>query len=301
MPGGGPANIAVGLARLGASVAFAGRFSKHGLGPWLMDHVRGSGADVSFSVACEEPATIALVTMAEDGGATYAFYGPETSDWHWSEDELPSIGALASHTPPVVALHTGSLATALAPGAEVIGGWLRHLRQQSDLVVSYDPNVRLGLVPADQLTWLVERFVSLADLVKVSEDDIAALYPGKSVETVVADWTASGPSVVVVTMGKDGASAWSSAGVHCRRPAPRIEVADTIGAGDSFMSALLAYLHERGQLERATLAGLSASALDEALEWATAASAITCTRTGADPPGIDELEIFLGERRAAGS
>ncbi|HET9058613.1 MAG TPA: carbohydrate kinase [Acidimicrobiales bacterium] len=291
-PGGGPANIAVGLARLGVPVAFAGRFAREGLGPWLLDHVTGSGVDTSFSVASPSPATIALVTMGEAGGATYAFYGPGTADWQWSLDELPDAQALAGHEPPVVAVHTGSLATALDPGAEVLAGWLGKLRRDCGVTLSYDPNVRPGLMPMDRMVSRVEAFVGLSDLVKVSLDDLEALYPGRDAERIAGRWLEGRPGVVVVTMGADGAMAWSRSGSRGMCPAPKVDVTDTIGAGDSFMSALLAHFLEQGQLSYAALAELPEPELGSALRRAITASAITCTRSGANPPTAAELAGF---------
>jgi fructokinase len=292
LPGGGPANIAVGLGRLGVPVAFAGRFAREGLGPWLRDHVSASGVDTSFSVASPDPATIALVTMGEAGGAAYAFYGPGTADWQWSLEELPDAQALSSHEPAVVAVHTGSLATALDPGAEVLAGWLRRLRQDCGVTVSYDPNVRPGLMPMDRMVSRVEAFVRLADLVKVSLDDLQALYPGQDVEDIAARWLEVRPGVVVVTMGAEGAMAWSRSGSRGMCAAPAVDVTDTIGAGDSFMSALLAHFLEQGQLSPTALGGLPEAELGSALRKAAIASAITCTRPGANPPTAAELAVF---------
>lgn len=291
-PGGGPANIAVGLARLGAPVAFAGRFARAGLGPWLWQHVAASGADMSLSVRSDDPATIALVTVEDGGGATYSFYGPGTSDWQWSPEELPDAGVLSGGERTIVAVHTGSLATALDPGATAITAWLRQLRDETTVAVSYDPNVRPGLMSMDRMVPRVEQLVGLADLVKVSSDDMDVLYPGQPHNEIALRWLDEGAGAVVVTMGEQGAAGWSRCGGRQVCPAPSVEVSDTIGAGDSFMSALLADLLDKDRLTREALADLSDQDLGAALRVATHASAITCTRAGADPPTAADLDAF---------
>lgn len=287
LPGGGPANVAVGLARLGVSTAFAGRFAKSGFGPWLRANLEANGVDLSPSVEAEEPATLAVVTLDGEGRASYTFYGPETADWHWARAELPVLPE------GCVAVHTGSLVTSFEPSASVLTGWLAELRAQGEVAISFDPNVRPGLVgELGTYRHRLEGLVASSHLVKASEEDIAAAYPGASAESVAGQWLEAGPSLVVVTEGARGARALHRSGAEARCEPPPVEVVDTIGAGDAFSSGLLACLSRLGVLSPVGLGRLSGRDLEAALIEAVAASALTCTRVGADPPTEGDLASF---------
>ena len=299
LPGGGPANVAVGLARLGVPSAFAGRFSRRGFGPWLRDNLAGNGIDLGFSVDAGEDATLALVTLDSDGRAAYTFYGPTTADWQWAPEELPDLGEPRSvgGGPPVRAVHTGSIVLVLEPGASAIANWLTTLRRQGRVLVSFDPNVRLGLV--DDLVVYRQRLTSAvrsAHVVKASNDDIEAVYPGRAPKAVAEEWLALGVPLVLITEGPDGATAYHQGGnsTHCQPPP--IQLADTIGAGDAFTSALLAYFRDHGLLNPVAIASLTEADLNGAVTQAVAASALTCSRRGADPPSRLELARFMGQK-----
>ncbi len=293
LPGCGPANIAVGLARLGARSSFGGRFSQTGFGPWLRENLSSNGVDLSTSVTAAEPATLAVVTLDDEGKASYAFYGPETADWHWQLEELPAPGLVTSDEVGYDAVQVGSLATAFEPGAGVIATWLDQLRATGRVVVSFDPNVRAGLVAdLDGYRSKVEAFVRRSHLVKASEDDFDVLYPGEALSDVAARWLGEGVSVVVVTRGADGAVAYLPDGRSTGAAPPRVEVVDTIGAGDTFSAAFLDFLGRRGRLAPAALATVDLDLLREALHVAVTAAAITCTRAGANPPTATELAAF---------
>jgi fructokinase len=293
MPGGGPANVALGLARLGVPTAFAGRFSRFGFGPWLRDHLAANDLDLTFSVDAEEAATLAVVTLDGDGRASYTFYGPGTADWQWKDAELPGlIGPGGGQA--VAALHTGSLATTLEPGASVLGSWMASLHDGGRALISFDPNVRPGLV--GDVPYYRERltgFISSSHLVKASNEDLEVLYPGGTARQVADKWLSLGPSLVVITEGREGAMAVHQSGAYARCAPPEVEVADTIGAGDAFTSGLLAYFAEHDILSPAGLAQMSPAWLQAALDQAVAAGAFTCTRPGADPPTRAELADFV--------
>lgn len=286
LPGGSPANVAVGLARLGVRTGFAGRFSAEGFGPWLRQHLSSNGVDLSTSVDATEPATLAVVTLDAAGRASYTFYGPETADWRWSAGELPVPSGFA-------AVHSGSLATTFEPGASVLAKWLEAVRDSGDAVVSFDPNVRAGLV-ADLTAYRdrLERLVACAHIVKASDDDLAVAYPGSAVEKVAESWLSGGAALVVVTEGPRGARAFHASGAQASCVPPAVEVADTIGAGDTFSASLLAYLASAGALTPEGVASLGSEELERAIGYAVAASAFTCTRPGADPPTATELATF---------
>lgn len=285
VPGGSPANVAVGLARLGVPTRLLARLADDPLGRRIREHLSCNGVGLEHTVAATEPTSLAIVSVGLDGGAVYDFRVAGTADWQWSADELAN--ALDG---PVVALHSGSLALTTPPGARVLRQLLRTARATA--TVSYDPNCR-PLLMGDRADVLAgaEELLAEADVVKVSAEDLDWLLPGQKPEEVVADWLARGPALVAVTLGGDGVIAGTAGGVR-RRPARPVDVVDTVGAGDTFMAALLVGLHGRGLLgaaRRPALRALSGTTLDELLDDALLAAGITCSRRGNDPPTADEL------------
>jgi fructokinase len=279
-PGGGPANTAVALARLGTPTAMLARISTDPFGKLLLRRLSDDGLDLRSVVPAAEPSTLAVVGFDDAGSASYSFYIDGTADWQWTLPELPaSLDA--------VALHTGSMALMRQPGGAVLESLL--VREKPHRVISIDPNVRAAVCP-DHVEYAahVERWLGLAHLVKASSDDIEWLYPGRSWEDVLADWSARGPAVVVLTLGADGAVA-SAGGVTVRVSGQPVKVVDTIGAGDTFTAGFLHQLNEAGLLDVGRLAALSASELEAALDFGVRVAAITCTRAGADPPYLRDL------------
>jgi fructokinase len=297
MPGGGPANVAVGLARLEVPCAFAGRIARGGFGPWLRQNLMDNGLDLSFSVEADEAATIALVTLDSQGRASYTFYGETTADWQWAASELPDLASPGANSPTVGAVHTGSLALALEPGAGIITNWLTDLRQEGRVVISFDPNVRPALV-GDLSTYRdrVTRVVRSSHIVKASTEDVEAIFPGTAPRAVAGRWLALGAALVVITEGPHGATAYHQDGGSAHYSPPPIDVADTIGAGDAFTAALLAYFSDHGLLSPAAIAKITEAQLQSSVARAVTASALTCTRHGADPPSRLELARFIDER-----
>jgi fructokinase len=296
-PGGGPANIAVGLARLEVQCTFAGRFSRGGFGPWLRQNLTDNGLDLRFSIETDEAATLALVTLDPHGRASYTFYGPTTADWQWLESELPDLSGPDRNGPVVDAVHTGSLALVLEPGASAISAWLTNLRQQGQALISFDPNVRLGLVGnVDTYRQRLTSVIRSSHIVKASTEDVEAVYPDTPRRAVVDEWLSLGVPLVVITEGPDGATAYHHSGATTHCTPPPINLADTIGAGDSFTSALLAYFSDYGLLSPAGIAALSEAQLKASVAQATTAGALTCSRNGADPPSRLELARFIDNR-----
>ena len=270
-PGGSPANVAVGLARLGVPARMLARIADDMLGRRLRDHLAANDVDLSHVVAATEQTSMAMVALGADGGPTYDFRIAGTADWQWTSDELK--GALDG---PVVALHSGSLALTMQPGAAV----LRELMAQAaaTATISYDPNCRPLLMgdPADVLAG-VHELLAVADVVKVSSEDLAWLLPDRSPDDILEDWLGRGPAIVAITLGSDGVL---------------VTVIDTVGAGDTFSGALLAGLHERGLLgadARQALRAVDEPTLHALLDQAALAAAITCSRRGADPPTREDL------------
>ncbi|MBW0118828.1 carbohydrate kinase [Pseudonocardia sp. KRD-169] len=283
-PGGSPANVAVGLARLGVPVRMLARLADDPLGRRMRAHLADNGVSLDHTVAATEQTSMALVTVDDDGVPSYDFRVDATADWQWTDAEL--AGALDG---PVVAVHSGSLALTTAPG----DGPLRALleRAMATATVSYDPNCRPLLMgdPAGVLEG-VHALLAVADVVKVSSEDLEWL--GLTPEAALEDWVTRGPAVVAITLGGDGVLAGTATGLRTRRPGVPVTVVDTVGAGDTFSAALLAGLHGRdllGAARRAELRALDAAVLDALLDLAARAAAITCSRRGADPPTAAEL------------
>jgi fructokinase len=284
-PGGSPYNVAIGLARLEQAAGFVGRLSRDPLGTVLRNHALRSAVDLSLAVEADEPTTVALVELSDDGTAQYRFGVDGTADFRFTDAELAAIPST------VAAVHFGSLASWLPPGDAAIARRVAALRAGGTFV-SYDPNVRPHLQPDAALARThVEGALALAHLVKTSEEDLAWLHPGAAVSAIARDWLGRGPAVVVVTRGDEGATAYSGAGEVNRPPRP-IDLVDTIGAGDAFMSGLLDALARRDLLTPAAIAGLDGVTLGDVLDDAALIAAITCSRAGANPPRRDEVAAF---------
>jgi fructokinase len=289
--GGSPMNVAVGLARLGHPVQFLGRYGSDAYGVMVASHLHGN--DVLVPVAPDAlPTSVARAVIGDDGAAEYEF------DLAW---ELPAIAPDASGTPnfmlaATTLLHTGSIATMLSPGADQVFSAV--LAAHPSTTITYDPNCRPSIITdVDYARAQAEKFVRLADVVKASDEDLQWLYPGVDPKESARRWlgingAAGGPAVVVVTQGGDGPWAVCAAG-EAACPVPATAVVDTVGAGDSFMAALLGALVDReldGAQRRVELRGINVPALAELIRYAAAAAAVTVSRAGANPPSRAELQ-----------
>jgi len=282
--GGSPYNVAIGLARLGSKTAFVSRISADGNGQALAAGLAGNGVDLAFVMRDKRPSTLAFVMRGTARtGSRYSFYldatsfdGPWPFPATWPKD--------ATH------LHVGSISAVDQRHGERVLEALKAARPHA--TVSYDPNIR-PLVTPDRasVAAMVERQAALANVVKASEEDLQWLYPDRPVEDSLAAWAASGPRFCVATLGERGALAVLD-GERFEVPAPRVAVVDTVGAGDSFMSALLAAMDHDSALGAAAKEP-NRRGLEAWLRFAATASAITCTRKGSDPPIRAEVEALL--------
>jgi len=281
-PGGSPANVALGLGRLGRRVSLLTRVGNDERGRSIVEHLRASDVRLTEASLVDDDTSTAAARLNADGVATYDF----DIDWRLP-DALPSL----LDATPAAALHTGSIAAFLAPGGDSVLELVRAARGR--MTVSYDPNARPRLMgDADRARERVERFVAVSDLVKVSDEDLDWLCPGEDVEHVAERWLAAGPAIVVVTRGGDGAMARCRAG-RAEVPGRPITAVDTVGAGDSFTSGLLDHLAEAGLLgadRREALRAIEVGDVEAMMAHAVRISAITCQRAGADPPRRDELD-----------
>ena len=281
--GGSPFNVAVGLARLGMPAAFFGGISTGVLGDRLVRGLADEGVDLGPTVRFDAPTTLALVGLRPDGVPDYAFYG------HGAADRSLGLDALA-RVPAAAAFHFGSYSMVVEPTASTLLALAR--RESGRAVISWDPNVRPTVEP-DPRVWreLAARMAPVAHLIKVSDEDLSILYPGRDAVDLVGEWLDAGVRLVVVTRGERGVSAWTGAG-RIDRPARRVAVVDTVGAGDAFQAALLTALVEGGHLSPDALGRLGGETLGEVLDFAATAAAVTCTRRGADLPRRAELETM---------
>lgn len=279
-PGGSPLNVAVGVARLRGGSRLLTALAPDERGARLRRHLAAENVRV-----LEHPidaTSVARARIAADGAAEYDF---EVSG------EFDVSAAMAAELDAASAIHTGSVAAHLAPGADRILD--SFVARAGRALLSYDPNCRPALMgDADAVRRDAERYVAAADVVKASDEDIRWLYPGESDAAVASRWIDLGAGLVVVTRGAEGAQAWHVSGAEAtERPAP-VRVVDTIGAGDSLMAALIVGLMSRGAVgfdARGALRAMSAGDLSRVLADAVRAAAVTCSREGADPPTAVEL------------
>ncbi|WP_323959934.1 carbohydrate kinase [Arthrobacter sp. JZ12] len=278
--GGSPLNVAVGLARLGHPTQFLGRFGDDEYGRRIHQHL-ADNAVLSPLPPDAGPTSVASARLDPVGGAQYTF------QLRWELPELASRDSLLNGTSLV---HTGSIASMLAPGAAEVLALVRQARPFA--TISYDPNCRPTIIKdVDYAREQAEKFVALADVVKASDEDLEWLYPGQDHRESARRWLSMGPAVVVVTRGSRGSWAVVERG-ECEAPAAAASVVDTVGAGDSFMAALLGALVDReldGGQRRSELHGLSVEQVQAVLAFAAAAAAVTVSRAGANPPTRDEL------------
>ena len=282
-PGGSPANVALGLARLGVPVTLKTRLGRDAFGEMISAHLEASGVLVDGGPEGGVSTSLAIATLAA-GIASYDF----RIDW--------DVGPLAPLPIEARCLHTGSLATVLPPGEASVVDLVEREHKRGRVTVSYDPNVRPALLgDAAQARPDIERLVALSDVIKVSDEDLRWLYPNRRDEDVAQAWLASGPALVVVTRGGAGVYA-VSAGLELHRQAVPIDLVDTVGAGDSFTSGLLDGLHRADLVSgarRDALAAIDEATLGSVLDAAALIAAITCSRPGADPPTRAEVDAAL--------
>jgi fructokinase len=246
---------------------------------------------VSGCIDTDDQTTLAFASLDDDGRASYDFYVDGTADWGWTPAELATLPA------DTQVFHTGSLATTLSPGADIVLDRMERLHAAGGVLLSYDPNVRPALAgPREEAVRRVERFVAAAHVVKASDEDLAWLYPDTDPVDVVRRWSVQGPRLVVTTRGPQGCLAVNRSGVTVTRASARVEVVDTIGAGDSFESGLLSGLVDTGATAPERVDALSEADIGGVLDRAVLTSAMTCQRAGADPPTRAEYDA----RRSAG-
>jgi len=282
-PGGGPYNTARALGRLGASVGFLGRVSRDHFGSMLAEVLAESGVSLEYTSRGAEPSALAIAHRSADGEADYSFYLDGTT---FGFATFPTPGA------DVCALCVGSLALALEPSASALEALVQH--EQDDRVVVIDPNVRAAAMTEHEgFRARFDRCCRAAHIVKLSASDASWLFPGTSHDEVTARLIDLGAVLVVLTLGAEGAVARTRQ-AGARVPAQRVDIVDTIGAGDAFGAGLLVALKEQGALAPRTLATLGEPDLERVLRFAAAVAALTCARPGSETPTRAEVAELLG-------
>jgi fructokinase len=275
--GGGPANTAKALARLGHDVYFIDGISSDKYGQMSRQELLDDEVKLDLALSSDKPTCLAIVSLNENGGASYEFEIDGTATFDFSASWLPD----PSRYKPSV-LHIGTLVTVTQPGADVLYDWAMQVAEFAPIV--FDPNVR-SVVMNDRDKYLaaVERWVAISSVVKVSDDDMTWLYPGQLYADVAKRWISDGAALVVVTRGADGLVGFTADG-SVEVPGVKVDVADTVGAGDTVGAIVVEAMIEKGILN------LTGDTLKAVLNRAAIAAGITCSRKGAQPPYKHELK-----------
>jgi fructokinase len=286
-PGGGPFNTARALARLEVPTAFLGHFSTDAYGRLLADRLAAEGASLALASFGPEPTTIAQANIGQDGLAQYEFVIQGTSAPNLTLESIP-----ADLPPEVKALHLGTLGLLLEPMASSLAELVR--REHGRRLIMLDPNIRPVLATDGRYRQRMQWFISQSAIVKASADDLAWLYPEIDYETAAERILGTGVRMVMITLGVAGAYG-TTGKVQACVPAPPVEVVDTIGAGDAFGAAALAWLHDQNAM--APDLSLSKTQVESLLEFSCLAASLTCSRSGAEPPSRAEMRVALTDSR----
>ena len=275
--GGGPANTAKALAKIGIETQFIDGISIDDYGQMAKGELVNAGVILDYVKYSDKPACLAIVSLSDSGSASYEFVIENTATFDFTPDWLPN-----PQTERPSLLHIGTLATVIEPGASILFDWAKSVAKVVPVV--FDPNVRPAVMnDREKYVMQVERWVSISSTVKVSDEDIKWLYPSLEIEQVVKNWLAKGPTLIVVTYGDKGL-----AGYRIREKisvdAVKVAVADTVGAGDTVGAILVEAIVKDG------LNTLSGVRLEMMLKRAAKAAAITVSKSGANSPTLKEIE-----------
>ena len=275
--GGGPANTAKALSKIGIDTQFIDGISSDQYGQIAKGELVSAAVKLDYVKYSDKPTCLAIVSLSDSGSASYEFVIENTATFDFTPDWLPNP---QSEQPSL--LHIGTLATAIEPGASVLFEWAQSVAKVAPIV--FDPNIRPAVIgDRKQYVKQVERWVSISSAVKVSDEDIRWLYPSLEIEQVVNNWLAKGPSLIVVTYGDKGLAGYR-VGEKVSVDAIKVAVADTVGAGDTVGAILVEAIVKDG------LKTLSGVRLEMMLKRAAKAAAVTVSRSGANPPTLNEID-----------
>jgi fructokinase len=275
--GGGPANTANALAKLGIDTQFIDGISTDGYGQIAKDELVSAGVKLDYANYSDKPTCLAIVSLSDSGSATYEFVIENTATFDFTSEWLPK-----PQTERPSLLHVGTLATIIEPGSSALLEWTQSVAKVAPIV--FDPNIRPAVInERAQYVAQVERWVEISSAVKVSDEDIKWLYPSLDIEQVVNNWLIKGPSLVVVTYGDKGLTGYRK-NAKVSVDAVQVTVVDTVGAGDTVGAILVEAIVKDG------LDNLMGVRLETMLKRAAKAAAITVSRVGANPPTVEELD-----------
>ena len=275
--GGGPANTAKALSKIGIDTQFIDGISTDEYGQMVKAELVASGVKLDYIKYSDKPTCLAIVSLSDLGSASYEFVIENTATFDFTLDWLPN-----PQTERPSLLHIGTLATVIEPGGSVLFEWTQSVAKIAPIV--FDPNIRPAVISdREQYVKQVERWISISSAVKVSDEDIRWLYPSLEIEHVVDNWLTKGPSLIVVTYGDKGLAGYG-VGEKVSVDAIKVAVADTVGAGDTVGAILVEAIVKDG------LNTLSGVRLEMMLKRAAKAAAITVSRSGANPPTLKEIE-----------
>lgn len=301
--GGANANVAIALARRGTAHQFLGRLSNDRFGKIIREKLEANGVGLDHVISAQELSTLVVVAIDSNGIPTYSFYVNGTADWGWTPAELPDDVALENMH--ATAIQFGCLGMAMEPGNLVIEGWARDHFKQNSVSISHDINMRPALgFDREKERLRVERINDISHLIKASDEDIAWLYNldettddyQDQIDHVAKAWIGDSGRHVFVTRGSEGTTLYRPGGIRIDVASRKINVVDTVGAGDTFCANLMGQLSDVNALGSDAfdrLANLSDATWSEFIHTAGIAASITCERAGAEPPTLAELTQIM--------
>ena len=280
--GGSAANCALALTKIEDEVKFRARFSNDSAGDFLYQTALTNKLDITQSIRATQPATVVEIVLSATGVPNYTFHMNNTADWAWTRAELELFPIENSE-----ALVFGSLAAVLQPSYSVLKNWISSAKEMG-VLIAYDPNARPSAVnpnEADHIRDRIETLVKIANVVKVSDEDLAWIKPDESPEQAAITWSQVGPDLVVLTRGEHGAAAFRRGLQIANVPGVKTNVVDTVGAGDTLMAWLVS-----GLLGIESEMRFNAASVESVVHRAVKAAAITCSRAGCQPPTHADLK-----------
>ena len=275
--GGGPANTAKALANLGLKTHFIDGISTDNYGQMAKAELLSANVLLDYAKYSSKPTCRAKINLSKSGSAAYEFVIEGTATFNFSDLWLPDPQSLKPSL-----LHIGTLATVIEPGASVLFEWAQRVAHVAPII--FDPNIRPAVLGnRDEYLKKVEKWVAISSAVKVSDEDLSWLYPGKVIDEIVNKWIEVGLELVVVTLGEKGITAYRK-NEQVSVAAVKVVVADTVGAGDTVGAVLVEATIKSG------LDKLTGDVLKTILNRAVKAAAITVSRTGANPPSKEEID-----------
>jgi fructokinase len=286
IPGGSPANTAVALARLGTKTYMKARTSHDQFGEEIRNYLTNQNVNLDYSLVVDSPSSVINAVIQKDGSAKYEANLKGAADYGWTFEELNQV-----IDPDIQIVQLGSLTSYVEPGATNVEKWFSQLRQSNNYLLNFDPNIRHPLDGENEVDVRnrAKKLASLSHVVKASDEDLNWIFSNSNPQDSAIKIIESGASLVIVTLGKKGAFAVNKKHEIVEVTANEIAVIDTIGAGDTFAAALITQLLEKSWINKNALENLSSDDLTEILTNCSAASAITCSRQGANPPHRHEV------------